>query len=138
MKIFYMVTNTGHSLGADKIIHRERRPDDFVVTPELAAKYAADKPDANKRMIPEELLADEIVPDPLTHRLGGTETIVSADKVTVQRMVVEIPAQEQQDTAGRLNARNMLANVRDGVGTNSQRIARMELVLFRLGKDALG
>ena len=101
----------------------------------VAHKFGADKA---VRIIPVVVLADPTISDPATERLGPYQNTVQATEVQRQRTVVAIP-QEEQDAKTELDQIKAVANdIRDGVGTATQRLQRLERAVFRILKDQYG
>ena len=123
-----------HILNADNSIIKTAKYDNFDAAA-VAHKFGADK---EVRIVPVEKLADPTIANPLTERYGAINTVVEPTRVTKQRTVVAIP-QEEQDAATELTAIKAVAlDLKNGVGTAAERIARCERVLFRMLKDQYG
>ena len=121
-------------LNADDSIVAEKNYDNFDAAA-VAHKFG---PAHEFRIVPVVKLADSVITDPLTERLGAVVTVVEATRVTKQRPLATIP-QEQQDEATELVAIKAVAlDLKNGVGTAAQRLTRCERVLFRMLKDQYG
>ena len=95
-------------------------------------------PDKEKRIIPVVKLDDPGISDPSAERLGPIETVVEATRVTKQRTIATIP-QEEIDNKTELNAIKAVAqDLKNGAGTATKRLERVERVLFRMLKDQYG
>ncbi len=77
--------------------------------------------------------------DPATHKLQGFDYVVNPSDVEATKTVVPLTADELEalaDEAERVIARSFYDDLKAGVGTNAQRLTRVELVAARLLKDA--
>ena len=80
-----------HILNADDSIIKEVKYDNF----DAAAVSHKFGPDKAVRIVPVEKLANEVVADPITHRLGPQVTTVEPTRVTKQHTVVALNTDER-------------------------------------------
>lgn len=78
--------------------------------------------------------------DPDTQRLQRTEPVIdiSGNTITTGWEVVDIPQDEQDNAAELKQVRAVYKDLKNGTGTQAQRLVRVERVLARLIKDNYG
>lgn len=123
-----------HILNADDTIIKTVQYDNFDAA-KVSHKFG---PDKTVRIVPVEALPTPEIFDTSIERYGATVTVVEPTRVTKQRTVEAIP-QEVIDDRGDLAAVKAVAlDLKNGVGTAGERLARVEKVLFRMMKDQYG
>ncbi len=119
---------------ANEVVEVRNMPDNFIPA-EVAHKF-------DWRIV-------ELQPDPAfnpaTQKLEGWDYVISQFKVTAQKVLVAL-SQEQQDAytqrqadqAERAQAKALYQALKNGTGTQGERLLRVEKVLARLLRDAYG
>ncbi len=119
---------------ANEVVEVRNMPDNFTPA-EVAHKF-------DWRIV-------ELQPDPAfnqaTQKLESWDYVISQFKVTAQKVVTALTQQEQNaytqhqsDVAERAQAKALYQALKNGTGTQGERLLRVEKVLARLLRDAYG
>lgn len=90
------------------------------------------------RIIPIVRLTDPTISDTSAETYGGMNRVIESTRVTRQRSIVAIPQDERDERTELLAIKAVALDLKNGVGTAGQRLARCERVLFRILKDQYG